>query len=71
MPCVHWVAKRYIKAIREAGQNIATPIFCYFLANLGGGINSNFLSCMVLALFSQVWLRVKRPRLFAEVRIDD
>ncbi|CAO1623190.1 unnamed protein product [Sympodiomycopsis kandeliae] len=67
LPCIHWVCKRYIKCVRDAGELIATPIFCYFLSNLGGGINSPFTSCMILALFCQVWLRTRRPRLFNEL----
>lgn len=57
LPCIHWVAKNHIKIIRDAGQNIATPIFCYYLSNLGGGVNSPFTSCMIVALGEE---RVRR-----------
>lgn len=36
----------------------------YYLSNLGGGINSAFMSSMAIALFCQVWLRTRRPQLF-------
>lgn len=67
VPVIHWICTKYIRVIREAGDLIATPIFLYDMNTLLGGINSPFTSSMALAIFSQVWLRTRKPKLFNEL----
>ncbi|CAO1621252.1 unnamed protein product [Parajaminaea phylloscopi] len=66
IPVVHWLLTKCIRSVREAGPYIATPVWLYYLAQLSNGVNSAFLSSLLLAAFCQLWLRTKRPRLFID-----
>lgn len=66
VPVIHWLLTKKVEWIRKAGPMITTPIWLFYLQTLGGGINSSFLSSMILAIFCQLWLRVKRPKMFID-----
>lgn len=66
IPCFHWVAKRYIRWVRDRGELITTPLALFYLRNLVGGINSPLTSCVLLGIFMQVYLRVRKPKIFRE-----
>lgn len=48
--CLHWLAKRYIKWVRDRGDLITTPLALFYLRNLVGGINSPLTSCIMLGI---------------------
>lgn len=66
IPVIHWVLTKTVRWVRDAGPLITTPIWIINLSTLAGGINSAFLSSLIVAAFCQLWLRIKRPKLFID-----
>lgn len=65
-PPMHWLLKRYSRAVREMGDMITTPLVLYYLQGLSGGITSAVTSTVILGVFMQCYLRVRKSRLFRE-----
>ncbi|ESK86285.1 oligopeptide transporter [Moniliophthora roreri MCA 2997] len=62
IPVPFWIIHRYFPKIHA--DKVVTPVLCWTLGYLSVGINTSVFTTFLLAVFSQYYLRVYRPRWF-------
>ena len=62
IPVPFWLIHRYFPKVHA--DKVVTPVLCWTLGYLSVGINSSVFTTFLLAVFSQYYLRVYRPRWF-------
>lgn len=66
IPVVHWLMANRFSIIRQAGDMITTPLFIAYLHELGNTLSSTVTSAIILGVVIQLYVRVKKPRIFRE-----